>query len=328
MKDNLEINDRIYGNVVIREPILIELIESPAIQRLKGINQFGMPQRFSPYPGFNRYEHSVGVMLVLRHLGAGVEEQSAGIIHDVSHTAFSHLVDWVMGNREREDYQDNNLQRIVSLSNIPEILKRYGLDSSRVTEIERYGLLEKPTPYLCADRIDYSLREFHVWANPSIVKQCIDDLVNHNGQIVFKTKDSAEKFAETYAKCQRMHWGGAEHTVRSEILTRALKLALEEKIIDPNDFYAEDEYLIGKLSQSENTKIKLALTILERPKLELQKDRKNPQFDIREKFRYIDPHYLENGTVYLLSESDPNYASFLEKQRTINERRIKVSLVR
>jgi hypothetical protein len=67
---------------------------------------------------------------------------------------------------------------------------------------------------------------------------------------------------------------------------------------------------------------------LERPKLELQKDRKNPQFDIREKFRYIDPHYLENGTVYLLSESDPNYASFLEKQRTINERRIKVSLVR
>ena len=58
----MNIHDRIYGEFKITEPVLTELIESPAIQRLKGIHQFGMPQRYYPYPGFSRYEHSVGVM--------------------------------------------------------------------------------------------------------------------------------------------------------------------------------------------------------------------------------------------------------------------------
>ena len=157
----MDIQDRIYGKFEINEKVLTELIESPAIQRLKGINQFGMPQRFYPYPGFSRYEHSIGVMLVLRKLKANIEEQVSGLIHDVSHTAFSHLVDWVIGDREKEDHQDKNLQKIVSLSTIPEILQKHNLDSEKVIEIKNYRLLERPTPYLCADRIDYALREFH-----------------------------------------------------------------------------------------------------------------------------------------------------------------------
>ena len=37
----LEINDRVYGKIVIDEPVLIELINSKPVQRLKGINQAG-----------------------------------------------------------------------------------------------------------------------------------------------------------------------------------------------------------------------------------------------------------------------------------------------
>ncbi len=323
----MQIDDRIYGPVEISEPVLTELIESPAIQRLKGIHQFGMPQRFYPYPGFSRYEHSVGVMLVLRKLGADVEEQAAGLIHDVSHTAFSHLVDWVMGDREKEDHQDKNLQRVVSLSTIPEILHKHGLDSDKVTDVKQYGLLERPAPYLCADRIDYSLREFHTWADPKIVTQCIDDLVNHNGQIAFRNKDSAKKFAYAYAKCQKEHWGGAECTVRWELLARALKAGLSEGVVNPEDFYQKDEHLIAKLRDGGIDEVSKVLSILERPRLKLVENRNNPQFDLRKKFRYIDPHYVVNGFINTLSESDSNYKSFLEEQRRINERGIKVDLI-
>ena len=323
----LEIEDRIYGKNKITEPVLAELIESSSLQRLKGIHQFGMPQRFYPYPGFSRYEHSVGVMLVLRRLGADVEEQCAGLIHDVSHTAFSHLVDWVIGNRESEDHQDNNLQRIISLSTIPKILGRHSLDSDKITDVKKYGLLERPAPYLCADRLDYALREFHMWANPQIVPQCIDDLVNYQGQIVFRTKDSAEKFAESYAKCQREHWGGAECVVRWEILARALKIALQKGFVKPDDFYEEDEYLIEKLEQSRDEEITRALKILEKPRLELTENQTSPQFNLKKKFRYIDPHYLENGRARILSEASDDYFYFLEDQRRINGKRIKVDIV-
>ena len=323
----MNIHDRIYGEFNITEPVLTALIESLAIQRLKGVHQFGMPQRFYPYPGFSRYEHSIGVMLVLRKLGANIEEQAAGLIHDVSHTAFSHLVDWVIGNREKEDYQDKNLQRIVSLSAIPEILQRYGLNLEKVIDIKQYSLLEKPAPNLCADRIDYALREFYLWANPPIVSQCIDDLFSYNGQIAFRTKDSAEKFAYAYAKCQREHWGGAECTVRWELLTRALKIGLSKCFVKIDDFYGEDEHLIRKLKESGNKEIERIFSLLECPQLDLVEDRTNPQFDLRKKFRYIDPHYLFDEHLCKLSVTDQKYVTFLQEQRAINERGIKVNLI-
>jgi len=49
-----------------------------------------------------RFDHSVGVMLLIRKLGAGsspasalLKEQVAALLHDVSHTAFSHVIDYV-----------------------------------------------------------------------------------------------------------------------------------------------------------------------------------------------------------------------------------------
>ncbi|MBI2110296.1 HD domain-containing protein [Candidatus Woesearchaeota archaeon] len=321
------IQDRIYNSFTITEPVLIELIVSSALQRLKGINQFGIPQRLYHYPEFSRYEHSIGVMLILRKLDATIEEQVAGLIHDVSHTAFSHLVDWVIGDREKEDYQDNNFTRIVGLSTIPKIVMGHGLDFERVTNLKLHSLLERPTPDLCADRVDYALREFNMWANPEIVQQCIDDLINFDGKMIFKTKDSAEKFARGYAKCQREHWGGAEVLVRNDLLARALKISLERNVINSDDFYAQDEEIIRKLNESGDKEIDKILTILERKKLILQEDHENPQFNLKKKFRYIDPQYLENDILCRLSESDLNYRNLLDRERKLNEKGIKVRLI-
>ena len=180
---------------------------------------------------------------------------------------------------------------------------------------------------MCADRIDYSIREFHTWAAPEIVSQCIKDLINYNGQIAFSTKDSAEKFAYAYAKCQREHWGGAECVVRYELLARALKIGLSERFFAINDFYSQDEDLIKKIERSGDIEITQTLMLLERPNLCLVENKKNPQFDLRKKFRYIDPHYFSDGSYYILSETDKNYKDFLIEQREINEKGIKVDLL-
>ena len=75
----MEINDCVYGKCEITEPVLVELIHSKPLQRLKGIMQSGARVYIFSNRDVTRYEHCVGVMLLLRKLGASIEEQIAGL---------------------------------------------------------------------------------------------------------------------------------------------------------------------------------------------------------------------------------------------------------
>ncbi|MFP9052094.1 HD domain-containing protein, partial [Enterococcus faecalis] len=100
--DGMEISDIIYGQHHI-DGVLEELIKSAPVQRLKGIYQGGASFLVNRKWNVTRYEHSIGVMLLIKKLGGTIEEQIAGLLHDVSHTAFSHVVDVVFEN-QAEDY--------------------------------------------------------------------------------------------------------------------------------------------------------------------------------------------------------------------------------
>ena len=323
----MKINDVIYGSFEIEEPILIALLHSKPVQRLKRINQYvAPPKQTYPYPGFSRYEHSVGVMLLLRKMGASLQEQVAGLLHDVSHTAFSHLIDWVIGDPAKEDYQDKNHENIIVNSELPQILSDFGFDIDAVVDVERHSLLEQEAPALCADRFDYAIREFHYWSNPSIVKTCVDHLRVHNGKLVFASKEVAEVFGRNYLRLQNEHWGSAKIAIRWYILSKILKTALKEKIISLSDFYQDDEYVTKKITTCKNTHIKQLFEVLSR-KLDFELVTHDPQFNLRKKFRYVDPSYLEDGILYRLSAVDQKYKMFLEEHIKRNEKGIRVNLM-
>jgi hypothetical protein len=69
--------DTIYGNYEIQEPVILELINSPALQRLKGIDQAGYSHVYFPGIPRSRFNHSLGVYLLLKRYGASIEEQIA-----------------------------------------------------------------------------------------------------------------------------------------------------------------------------------------------------------------------------------------------------------
>lgn len=83
--------DLLYGAVELPEAITT-LLHTPPIQRLRGIHQGGAIVLANPTINHTRFDHSVGVMLLIRRLGGSLREQLAGLLHDVSHTAFSHLI--------------------------------------------------------------------------------------------------------------------------------------------------------------------------------------------------------------------------------------------
>ena len=93
------------------EPLLYDLIGTPAFQRLKGIHFLGaIDYRLIPNPNgkqgatrYSRYEHSVGVMRLAHLYATSTELQpdrrrlicAAALLHDVGHPPLSHSMELV-----------------------------------------------------------------------------------------------------------------------------------------------------------------------------------------------------------------------------------------
>ena len=305
----MKIDDSVYGEEEIGEPVLIELINSSAIQRLKEISQFGLPEEYHHRKVFSRYAHSVGVLILLRRLGADLDEQIAGLLHDVSHTAFSHVIDWVLENSE-ENYQDKIHLEFVKKTEIPQILQKYDKDYNKYSFLENFSLLEKHKPSLCADRIDYTLRELELEGKKLMAKVLFNELKNINGQIVFAEENSAEIFGREYMRLQKEHWSGNESNGRYHLLSKILKRALRNEVISMDDLNKTDYYVINILIKSKDAEITSDLNSLKNFKVAEQIS--NSEIFFKRKFKHIDPEVFLNETISPLSEVHESYRNFLK----------------
>jgi hypothetical protein len=185
----------------------------------------------------------------------------------------------------------------------------------RLLNEENYSLLEKKIPDLCADRVDYALREFKYWLNPGIVKNCLSGLVNYNGEIAFANEKNAFEFASGFLELQTKHWGGFESITRYHLFSEALKLALTEGIIKRKDFYKDESYILIKVEESKNEEIKRILNTLKKRRISYKVSSGKKVY---KKFRYVDPKVIVDGNPTKLSGLNRDFAQFLDKQRKKN----------
>ena len=197
------INDPVYGREEINEPVLVDLIISADFKRLEKLHQFGIPPKYFCHIkySFTRQAHSLGVMILLKRLGANSEEQVAGLLHDISTTAFSHVIDTFVGDAVSENFQDKRHLKFMESSSVLPILKYYGLDYKRIVNLDNFPILEQKAPKLCADRVDYTLQE--IVAERNFVSD-IDSLETSlrvvRNEIIFNNINSAEIFAKKLFK--------------------------------------------------------------------------------------------------------------------------------
>lgn len=310
------LRDHIYGKVKIDSPVIIELINSVSLQRLKKLNQYGIPDELYHLKNHgSRFSHSLGVMILLKKLGASEEEQIAGLAHDISHTAFSHVIDWIFGQGAIEGYQDTKHKEFLMSSDVAKILKKYNFDPQKIADHKKFKLLEREIPDLCADRIDYGIKEFP----KKIANFCWNSMTVKNQKIVFKNKKAALLFAQNFLKRQMEHWGGFEAVARYELLAKALKIALKEKIIEFTDLWQDDDFVVKKIKKSKNKKNKKILSVLKNRSLKnLPKGREVAY----KKFRYVDPMFLIHGKLLRLSDVDNNFKNEIEKAKRITQQGI------
>ena len=182
---DLLIKDRVYGVVEVKEPVLIELMKSKAMHRLKGINQHSTLVFYDHKYNISRYEHSVGVMILLKKLNAPLKEQIAGLLHDISHTAFAHVMDKAFGDSRTDDYHEKFYERMLLGSDIPAVLEKHGFDVRDFIDEKKFTLLDKDMPDLCADRLDYFFRD-------TLVDRGINTYDKFAKHLAIKNKEIAE----------------------------------------------------------------------------------------------------------------------------------------
>lgn len=321
----MKYKDLVYGEFEITEPVILELINCPALERLKDIDQAGYPPLWAKPAvkghenSYNRFVHSLGVYLLLFKFKAPLEEQIAGLIHDVSHSAFSHCIDYVLaeGKEAEQSHQDNVFDSYVRRSEIPKILEKFGFDVSYILDDNNFPLKEKPLPDLCADRIDYSLKTAVVFGeiSGSEAEYYLNSLTAKDGVWLFKDFISAKKYAELFLKLNREIYAGLPTAIMFRCVGDCLKYSLRKGYITEADLYQTDKVVIEKIK--DNIKHDPGLRALWGRMNNKPRAVNNPndfQASASVKSRAVDPYFKDHGAIKRVSETDSAWASIVKEE--------------
>jgi len=309
--------DRAYGEIEITEPVILELIDSAELQRLKNIDQKGYFEPFFPGKCFSRFEHSIGVHLLLKRYDASLEEQIAGLIHDVSHTVFSHCVDFLLGRGSKHNYQDEIFDNFVRSSSLPAILKKYNISLEYILNEENFPLKENHLPDLCADRMDYSLREAIIFneIGESDIKEFFNNLTVIENQWVFKTFETAQNYAKLFSVLNNNYWCSLKNSVMFLTVKEYLQHGLRKKYITRQDLFSTDEEVLEKINKYLDTDERLqALLMKMNNRVPFENNPEGYDNHIITKSRVIDPLCEHDGKIQKVSDINPEWKGYVTQE--------------
>lgn len=299
--------DRIYGEFEITEPVVLEIIKSPEMQRLKGVDQAGYFEPYFPETKHDRFEHSLGVYLLLKKYSVPIEEQIAGLIHDVSHAVFSHAADYYFsaGQGGKQTHQDESFEEYVKNSSIPKILEKYNFDLKYILNDKNFPLKENNLPDICADRIDYSLRGILIFkiGDKSEIEYFLNHLKVENNQWVFDDFGSAKKYAGYFKILNRKHYSGLPTALMFRTVGDYVKYSLEKNYISKIDLYSTDDAVLAKISEylEKDKKLKYLFDRMNN-KISYKNDPDDFEERVVCKSRMVDPLCYYKGEVKRVSD--------------------------
>lgn len=245
----IQVNDILYGNVELPS-VFNELLNTRALKRLGGIHQSGAIFLVNPDLSHSRLEHSIGAALLIRVLGGSELEQIAGLLHDVSHTAFSHVADYVFENGE-ENYHEQVFEEVLLNSEVPEVLLKHGYSIEQVINGE-FNILERPLPDLCADRLDYTLRDaLHAGLITRYsARTFLQHLNLHDGQMVVTDEAQADWINDVFKQLNNDVFNAPLYVYANHQLALIIREFLKTGFLKDADLFKDDTFLLNKIRSS------------------------------------------------------------------------------
>lgn len=306
--------DAVYGSTSFTEPMLLDLMQSDAMQRLRSVLQHGITAVLGITKPITRFEHSVGAMILVQRGGGSVCEQAAALLHDVSHTAFSHVADFVFGGPH--SYHELKRREWLAQSDIPAVLSRHGLDWTDFLDDERFPLLEQPAPRLCADRLDYFLRDSLALGilTPAQATELSESLVVAEGRFAVRELDAARLFSYKYIETDQTSWSNETAILLYELTARALRTAFDRSVIAESDLWGGDQQLWDKMSRSQDpataASVKLILRYRDFVPYQPKPDESKSAVLLTPKIRTIDPDVATEDGMLPLSALDADFRTY------------------
>ncbi|MFA4956093.1 MAG: HD domain-containing protein [Candidatus Methanoperedens sp.] len=160
------IRDPIHDYIELDE-LALALIETPQVQRLRRIRQLGFSNLVYPGANHTRFEHSLGVYHLAKHLVKQVDEQqrnellAAALLHDIGHGPFSHATEDLISHYTRKSHED--IEEFLRKGEISDILNDYSLSPSAIAahirgETDPGQIIHSE---IDVDRMDYLVRDAH-----------------------------------------------------------------------------------------------------------------------------------------------------------------------
>ncbi len=313
-----DVVESFYGPIAVDEPVLLELIQSPAFERLKHVHQYGVAYYTTHQEEYSRYDHSIGVFAILRKNGASLDEQISGLLHDVSHTVFSHVGDWIFGKEyQEEDYQSTIYKMYVSHSGLEDILIKHGYTIEKIyPKNKEFIRLEQGLPNLCADRIDYNLQG--AYHQGYLTKEEVIDLYNDlrfvDNRWVGTRADLLKKLARFSIFMTQDCWGAAANYAMSRWLADAMLKALATGLLSWREIhFGLDQNVWNKLAHTQDPFIQKRMDMVTHSTNYFKwVDPSEADVLIKFRCRGIDPWVLNNDQIVRLTLVDNELAHELE----------------
>lgn len=213
-----------------------EIFYSASKRRLQAVEQLTLPPEYSTVPNtaaFSNFEHGCGCMLFIRQMceqeGIAEDDQvlyeARGFLHDDGKGFGGHFWDWLQQSvGGPENQHDLDLPRYLEVNGVSDILRKYGIEPSKVIATGQNNWVESKSPDLCVDRVDYGLREMNRW-NDVIRSQAFsskDFTITPDNMLAMTDQRRARIFAEGYLLLSQENWSEPTHRfMENMLLTRA-----------------------------------------------------------------------------------------------------------
>ena len=115
-------SDPVHGFISVPKNVIMDLVQTPEVQRLRRIRQLGVGHLVFPGAEHTRFNHALGAMALMQDALANLtekgtpvrpEEQTAALavalLHDVGHGAFSHTLEHEL----IEDFSHEDMSRVL-----------------------------------------------------------------------------------------------------------------------------------------------------------------------------------------------------------------------
>jgi len=284
MNDNKELKK--YFDILCNGdyPFFIEkYFNTIELKRLKGIGQFcgcDYNKLYNIRYWYSRFDHSVATALITWNFTKDKLQTLAAFFHDLGTPAFSHCIDFMLGDSVNQETSEKSVKEIILNSpDIFNILISDGISIEDVSDVSKFSIVENKSPKLCADRLEGVLHTVYIWLNIWSIEEIkkvyhgIEVLLNEDNflEIGFKDIKSGELFFKAVYEYSIALQSNKDKFTMKYIADRLEKIIALKKI-DFNDLY--------KLSESDIIKI-------------LEENDKN--VSIESKKRYVVPLCKKNN---------------------------------